>query len=277
VIKKLGMLVLVLLALHFLAVGGAVGYLVGTGKLTGESAGKIKEALFPPVVAATQPSTQPSTQPAGGVGAGRPLLKLEELMARQAGRPATEQVEFIRNAFDQQVGQVERRMRELEALERQIETARAQLARDRADLASRTAALDARESAAARLAADEGFQNELQLYLSMPAAQVKKVFMGMEDSAVARFLQAMPPRTASKILKEFKTPEETTRVQLIMERVRRGASDALGGGAAGSSAGANGGANGAVGAAGGGADVAGGGAAAASETPAANGPERPSR
>jgi hypothetical protein len=52
--------------------------------------------------------------------------------------------------------------------------------------------------------------------------------MDMPDEAAARFLQAMPPRTATKIVKEFKTPAEVARINRVLERVRQGGSIASG-------------------------------------------------
>jgi hypothetical protein len=54
----------------------------------------------------------------------------------------------------------------------------------------------------------------------MPARQVKTVFMGLDDQTVMNYLQAMPSRTAGKIIREFKSPEETSRIQRILERMR---------------------------------------------------------
>jgi hypothetical protein len=54
----------------------------------------------------------------------------------------------------------------------------------------------------------------------MPAKQVKTVFMTLDDETVRNYLRAMQPRQASKIIKEFKTPEETARVQRVMEQMR---------------------------------------------------------
>lgn len=215
--KKILTLAIVLLALHFLAVAGAVAFLVTSGRLDKPRAAQIAELLFPP------PSSQPATQPTTRVAASttRPLLRLEELLAKQAGRPAAEQVDFIRNAFDEQYAQLDRRTRELEDLQRQIEAARDQLARDRAGHEARQRTLDSRESERARLERDEGFQAELQLYQQMPTAQVKRVFLGLDDETVARYLQAMQPRTASRILREFKTPEEVARLQTILDRIRK--------------------------------------------------------
>lgn len=214
--KKIILLLLCVLAINFLAVLGGVGYLVGTGALDSEKAQQISEVLFPPP--SSQPTSQPTTAP---VIALSPQLQLEELMSKRAGRPATEQIEFIRATFDEEKAQWERRMVELEALKSQVEAARSQVARDRSVLDARERVLKDRLNEAALQEQDTGFQRELALYNSMQPAQVKKVFSGMDDELVAKYLQAMSPRNATKIIKEFKTPEEVARVQAIMEKVRK--------------------------------------------------------
>src|SRR5690606_25577730 len=98
--------------------------------------------------------------------------------------------------------------------------AQMQLAADRTALREAEEALAAREAAAQQLAADEGFQDSLALYQSMQARQVKQVFAGLDDATVIRYLTAMEPRQAAKIVKEFKSPQEVGRIQNLMEQMR---------------------------------------------------------
>lgn len=212
--KKLVNVIILTLALNFLAIAGAVGWLAQTGRLDRTKVAAIKEVLFPkpePPAPATQP-VEPATQP---------TLKLEELLARHTGRSAAEQVEFIQNAFDTQTAQLDRRRRELSALQDAVDKAAAKLARDRAQLEADRAALAAREQQATRLASDKGFQDSLERYTSMPTKQVKAIFMTLEDETVMDYLQSMPPRTAARIAKEFKSPEEQEKLQRVMELMRQ--------------------------------------------------------
>ena len=55
----------------------------------------------------------------------------------------------------------------------------------------------------------------------MPPKQVKLIFMTLNESTVQEYLTAMDTRTAGKIIKEFKTPDETAFVQRILERIRQ--------------------------------------------------------
>jgi hypothetical protein len=212
-----------------------VGYLFATGKLDKTRVRAINEILFPPApagpeVLATQPTTQPTTQPAS---------RLDELLAKYAGRRAGEQVELIQQSVDAQASALDRRSRELDNLMQQI-------LREKAELAHKSAAIDAerlritdRENQQAAQANDQGFQDSLKLYSAMPGKQAKSAFMAMPDDTVARYLQAMPPRTATKIIKEFKSAEEQERINRVMDRMRQGggpatrpASDAVAGAAA---------------------------------------------
>ncbi|HEY2586508.1 MAG TPA: hypothetical protein VGI81_12155 [Tepidisphaeraceae bacterium] len=214
--KRLWDLLVLTLAMNFLLLAGAVGWLYQSGRLDKERVGKVKEALFPPTtqpVATTQPAVDPAT-------ASRE--QLDALLAQHAGLPAGQQVEFIRQTFDAQMAQLDRRTRELADLKTQIDMANAKLATDRAALDADRKRLTDEQERAKRLAADEGFQQSLDLYNSMPAKQVKSIFLTLNDDAVLQYLRAMDSGTAGKIIKEFKTPDELDRVQRILERMRKG-------------------------------------------------------
>lgn len=212
--KKLFQVIVLLLAINFLAVAGGVGWLYRSGHLDRAKLLEVKKLLFPPPAVET-PTTQPldpTTQPS---------LRLDELLARASGRPAGEQVEFIRQTFDVQVAQLDRRERELADLQRQVELAKQQAASDRAKLETEQKEVASKQVQATKQAGDKGFQDSLQLYSSMPAKQVKQVFLTLGDDVVQRYLESMEPRTASKIIREFKQPEELERIQRVLERMRQ--------------------------------------------------------
>lgn len=212
--KKLFSAIVIVLAINFLALAGGAGYLFKMGKLDREKVMAIKEMLFPatpPEGATTQPSADATTQP---------VDRLAELLAKKTGMTTGEQVDFLRQTFDAQTVQLDRRRRELDDLQRQIELAKQQVSRDRAAVSADRAKLDAEMKEAKRLESDQGFQDTLALYQAMPAKQVKTIFMSLDDPTMTRYLQAMGPSGSKKILKEFKSPEEVARVQTIMERMR---------------------------------------------------------
>jgi flagellar motility protein MotE (MotC chaperone) len=219
-VKKLWNVFVLTLAINFVAVAGAVGYLYNQGRLDRGRIDAIKLVLYPP------PTTQPAaTQPAG-VKVAEPVLNLAQLLEQKSGLSTAEQLDFLQQTFDARMAELDRRQRELLDLQRQVDMANGNLARDRTALAAGQKALAGREQLAARLANDKGFQDSLQLYKTMPAKQVKQVFLAMDDETVKRYLQAMEPREASKIVREFKTPEEQQRIQKVLEQMRSGGTQA---------------------------------------------------
>ncbi|MGD0389135.1 MAG: hypothetical protein ABSC42_09290 [Tepidisphaeraceae bacterium] len=215
--KALTILVLTL-ALNFLAVAGTVGYLFQSGRLDKSKISQLKSVLFPRPTSASAPTTQPgAAQPTGSAS----RMDLSKLLARRAGTSAIEQVEFLRRTFDAQLLEIDQRQRELTDLQRQVDLANQKLAADRAAIDKREKNLADREQAAQRLQDDAGFQSSLALYSAMPPKQVKSIFLTLSEATVQQYLQAMDARTAGKIIKEFKTTDETAFIQRIMERIRQ--------------------------------------------------------
>jgi hypothetical protein len=213
-LRKLMQVIVLTLALNFVALAGAVGWLFQSGKLDREKLHAIRELVMD-TAAEEAPATQPATAPAS-----QPVLQLDNLLAEQVGKPATEQIQFLQSAFDARLAMLERRQRELVNLQEQVELAKQQLSKDREALEADRAALQARVEQEAIRESDRGFQDALALYTSMPAKQVKNVFMTLDDETVVQFLQAMQPRTAAKIIKEFKTSDELERIRVILEQLR---------------------------------------------------------
>jgi flagellar motility protein MotE (MotC chaperone) len=212
--KKLLNVLIITLALNFLAVVGLTGWLYKSAGVNHDKIAAIKAVLFPPT---TQPDNtnsvpEPSTQP---------TLKLDELLAQAATRPSNEQVDLIQRSVDTQMLQLDLRERQLNDLQQQIQIARGQNQTLRDTLAKKQKALEDQEQQAKKLEEDQGFQDSLKLYKTMTGKQVKQIFLKLDDETMERYLQAMSPRDAARILKEFKTPDEVERVHLVMERMRQ--------------------------------------------------------
>ena len=213
--KKILNVLALTLAINFLIVAGFVAWLSHDGRLDRARITAIKAILFPP-----PPPEAPTSQPVTDQMS-EPTMKLEELLAKTAGRPAVEQLEYIRKSFDSQMAQLDRAHRELLDLNQQVEQARLKLNDERKALDEKEKKLADREQQAQHLASDQGFQNSLSLYETLPAKQVKTIFMGLEDAVVIQYLQAMESRTAARITKEFKSPEESERLKRLLERMRQ--------------------------------------------------------
>src|SRR4051794_4705752 len=221
--KKLWSVFVHTLAINFLLLAGAAGWLWKSAHVDRPKVEAVRDVLFPKAEAASGPATQPSKPESGP-----PLVRLDKLLARHAGKRAGEQVEAIQQTFDAQSALLDRRKRELEDLQQQIAAEQKRLADASASLDGERKDLAERRQQAEQASTDKGFAASLKLYSTMPGKQAKAVFMDMPDEAAARFLQAMPPRTATKIVKEFKTPAEVARINRVMERIRQGGSVASG-------------------------------------------------
>lgn len=212
-IKKLLTVAVLVAAINFLAIAGGVAYLLVTGVVTREKVDAILATLYPP---AEEPRpVEPTAE------SELPMLKLDELLAEHAGKPVSEQLELMRNAFDAQAAQLERQGRELIDLRKQVLLAQEQVAKDRKKLDEREAAIASREKAQQMAANDAGFKASLEIYNALPAATVKQIFSRLDDATVVRFLQAMEPRRVSKILTEYTAPAEVERAQVWLERLRK--------------------------------------------------------
>lgn len=214
--KKLFNVVVLTLAINFLALAGGIGYLYQSKRLDQEKVHAIREMIF----STSAPSTQPATPESSDSPATQPVLNLDSLLASAAGLPAAEQVQMIQKTADFRLAEMERRHRELLDLQDLVTKGQVKLKEDRDALEKERAVLESREQEAVRLASDKGFQDSLKLYGTMKPKQIKDVFANLADDVVVRYLRALEPRLVVKILAEFKTPAEVQRVKSLMEQVR---------------------------------------------------------
>jgi hypothetical protein len=216
-VKKILNVIVLALAMNFLALLAGSFVVLNKSHMSREKFTKVKEVLF----GTTQPATTvdlASTQPAATT---EPADRIAELLAKASGRPVGEQLNYLRQTFDAEMAELDRRQRELQDLQRQIDLSREQAKVDRAKLEQAQNDLQVRQKLQDKLNSDEGFQKALELYNAMPAKQVKTIFMTLSDDTVEQYFQAMEPRVAAKIMKEFKLPEETTKLQKVLEKIRQ--------------------------------------------------------
>jgi hypothetical protein len=218
--KKLINVVMLVLALNFIVAAGGTAWVVKSGHVDRDKLRALKAVLYPP-------DSQPSTEPAAA-STTQPSGRLDELLAKASGRPAADQIEFIRQEFAGETAELDRRRRELIDLQRQVDLARQQAAADRTKVEQARKSLAQQQDEQTKLASDKGFQDSLNLYMIMQPKQVKTIFMTLSEPTVVNYLQAMPPSKAGKIIKEFKAPDETDRIQRVLERIRSAQSGANG-------------------------------------------------
>jgi len=215
--KRIWNVVVLTLAMNFALAAGGVGWLGATGHLTKQRMAEVRRTLFPPP--ATRPAG-PSTRP-GVTADADPTGRLGAILARAAGRPAGDRLEAVREAQDIDLAELDRGQREADDVRRQAELAEAQARADHDAVERDRRAMAAQRAQAAAAETDKGFQDSLALYATLPPRQVKAIFASLPDETMQRYLQAMDPQQAGKIMKEFKSPADVQRLQQVLERIRQ--------------------------------------------------------
>ena len=213
IVNVIGMMLAVNLALA----AGGVGWMVASGHLTRSRMAGVRQVLFPP------PATRPAaatTRPMDMPAPTDPTVRLAMLAARAAGRPGVDPTAAVQQVQDWSLADLDDRRRALLDLQQQVMLAQQQVDRDRqaVDRDRRQFAADRDRAAAA--AADKGFQDSLAMVATLPPRQVKSLFATMPDDQVQRYLQAMDPAQATKVMKEFKLPADVQRLQRVLDRIR---------------------------------------------------------
>ncbi len=204
------------LALNFLLAVGGIAYLYKTGKLDDAKIKTIRELVMHP---ATQPVA--TTQPIERDPTTQPTLALENMLSKVVGRPAGEQVEFMQRTFDSQMAILDRREQNLKSIQNGIDTDLKKLKEARDLLEADRTKFTAAQAQQNKALTEQGFQDTLNLYITMPSKQVKTIFMTMDDDLMTQYLRAMEPRTAAKIVKEFKAGEEVGKITRVMDKMRQ--------------------------------------------------------
>ena len=243
--KRLFSLISLISVLNILAVGGVIGFLCGTGRLDRAKAQAIGDMLKKPgtpvgfrqkIGDLLAPSS--STQPATASAATRPSLAGGGLLLREGEVPpasAEERITFLRRVQEEEqlrLDAIEQDLRNRQDLlvkkQAQIQAAQANLDRDKAALQKQLTEASTTHDGA-------GFQKTMALFEELKPNQIKDLLRPMGTDEAARYIAAMEPDQAAKIIGEFKTEDEKAFVAAVIERLRA-PNNAVGTGAASGSA-----------------------------------------
>lgn len=226
--KKLVSLISIVCMLNVLAVAGLAGFLWATGRLdkpkvqaiadmlkhqgTPENyREKLYDIIAPPTTrpgAAT--STAPAAQPALAMGGGADPATAEDRIdyMRQA-------MEIERLKLESEAQGLRDQQKLLVAKKFEVEAALTKLADEKKAFEQQIAAASSKDDG-------EGFKKSMALFDELKPKQVKDLFNGMTLDLAAKYLTAMEPDRAAKIIGEFKTPEEKAFVKGLLERIQNG-------------------------------------------------------
>ncbi len=216
-LKKLWMVLVVTLALNFVALIAVAGLLAQRAHLDGEKIKAVREVLFPADDSAEDVEADPVVdEPTGPT----PMEELLALLDAQSGKPAERRVSEMTASLDERATMLDRRRREVADRRRTIAAAAERVLADKQSFEATRDEWQAAIAAANARATDEGFREALTLYEQLPSKQVKAIFIELPDDDAVAYLRAMEPRQAAKVLKEFKSPAETERAKTLLELLR---------------------------------------------------------
>ena len=193
---------LVVLAVHSLALLGFLGYGMATDRFDEEK--RIQylatwhgETLVPPPPVEVVEEKEESPQEAGA-----------RIQAAQQER----------EIFTREMQMFAQLLRDKEV---SLQTAQAKLEKDLKVLRSELEQFDARVRQHQEMAQEESFRKALKNYSSMKPKYTKDDFMKMGEKDVVRYLSEMKSDTATAILEQFKTPQEQAKRLKLMKMLEQ--------------------------------------------------------
>ncbi len=221
--KKLFTFIMMIVLLNLFAAAGLVGYLLATGRLDKPKALVISDLLRHPgtpkdlrtqvaEILMPGPATAPATGPAS-----RPGVSLAE-----AG-PATaeERIDFARQAMEQERLRLDAERQNLRHEHELLERLQAKIDADRKRVDEDKKTFDASVSQTTAKGNEEAFTRTMALYDELKPKQLKDLFMPPTSAEeAAKYLGAMEPERAAKIISEFKTESEKQQIGLVLKRLR---------------------------------------------------------
>lgn len=219
--KTLWHAIAILAMAHVLAALLFVGWLIATQRLNRERLAQMTDLLKTPV-----PQVESENQQS------KHDRKMTDAGKRPGEKTAVSSAERL--AVEARRGRMmlrrlEQAREQLESLRRNLELARESLNKKMQALQAKKQALQKRLAKIEQKLNSQGFEKAVAMYESLPADQVKRMFLEMMNQGrieqVVRYLGAMQPRAAADVLEEFQTPGEIARAVELTKRLRQRGSE----------------------------------------------------
>jgi len=212
--KSLWSVVSFLAVVHLLALLGFLGWMYGSDRLSLERVRTVRE-LF--AMTMTEEKKQKEEQE-------RETTVNPERDSSMFQMSSTRQIELLTDVQRQELLATQRMKDESEMHARQFSLLNQKIASEREEFEEERRRWEEATGADRERKTNEQFTQTVIQYESLPAKQGKQVLIelinsGNREQAVA-YLDAMKPRATSKILKEFKSPEEIILAAELLEELR---------------------------------------------------------
>ncbi len=223
--KAFGQAISIIAVLHLIGAVMLIGFLGATDRLSRDRVAQVKAIFMPTLTAEKQAEELAATKAKAADEEAARLARASGLGPTSVAERLTQQQEHD----EMTLRQLERTRQEIEHMLANMSLTRQQMQRERNELIAARDEANQRIEAIRQQKNDEGFKATVEMYSNLPAKQVKQVFMNMMDQKqtdeVVAALEAMEPRKAAGVLREFKAVHEVTRVVELMERLRARGSD----------------------------------------------------
>lgn len=212
--KSLWSVVSFLAVVHLLALLGFLGWMYGSDRLSLERVRTVRE-LFAMTMAEEKKQKEEQE---------RETTVNPERDSSMFQMSSTRQIELLTDVQRQELLATQRMKDESEMHARQFSLLNQKIASEREEFEEERRRWEEATGADRERKTNEQFTQTVIQYESLPAKQGKQVLIelinsGNREQAVA-YLDAMKPRATSKILKEFKSPEEIILAAELLEELR---------------------------------------------------------
>ena len=222
--KKLGTLIAMICIVNVLMLLGLGGFLWGTGRLNKPKAQTIADMLRQPgspeglrakVYEIMAPPTTQGAQsrPTSGPASAAALTGLEPASAQ-------ERIDYLQKTLEAERLRLQSEAQKLHEEQELLVAKQNQLDLERKTLADQKRAYEQMVAGATTQSDAAGFQKSMEIFEELKPKQVKDLLMAMPADQIARYISAMEPDRAAKVIGEFKNTGEKELLNEALDRVR---------------------------------------------------------
>jgi len=214
---------ILVLLVNAIAIGGLLGWLGATGRLSKE---RVKQAAAVFNLSIDQEQALAKEQ-AQSEQQEREMFEKTMRLQQVAGGPVTPQdrIDSIQRVDDTQRDIIKRTEEESAALKRYIAAQQKKIDSLLADLQAKQKAFDEAVASKMDQMKSEDFREAVSMLEGIPAKQAKAVLQQLlkdgDQNQVVSYLSAMEERKAAGVLKEFKDPNELAQAAQLIEQLRQ--------------------------------------------------------
>lgn len=211
------------LMINALALGGLMGWMGATGRLSKERMQEAVEVFSKTVDEEEALAAEAQAAEEEAVALAERAMRLEQV----AGGPVTpeQRLTTIQRVDENQQAVLKRQQVEADALKRQLDTQMRRIEERIAELKKKEQAFEEAIAAQFEAMEDGDFKEAVAMLEGLPPKQAKQVLQQMLAQGsmpqVVDYLSAMQQRKAAAVLTEFKLPNEVAQAAELIERLRQ--------------------------------------------------------